>query len=212
MAKEHYPQIIVDIPRQKEMFNFEGIDGVGKSEQRDRVIPVLDGLGIKAKAVSAPSTTAVGAFLRENLRTLQPWERSNLFVLDMIRTLKDNEDYDGILIWDRYKDSNIVSNKDMAPEESARWVEELPDPLKTFLLDMPPQDIVSKRGESLHDHSLDIEWQELKRHRYYDLVEKEPERFIIVNADQDKEIVTTTIVKGITDVLRKIRSLRLELR
>ncbi|HCB35794.1 MAG: hypothetical protein A2W52_01515 [Candidatus Taylorbacteria bacterium RIFCSPHIGHO2_02_49_25] len=204
MNSYEYPQIFVDVPKNLRMFALEGIDGVGKSEQKVLVIKTLQKLGIKAEGVTTPSASGIGTFLRANLYRLEPWERSTLFLLDMIRILRNHINYDGVLVWDRYKDSSIASNKDMAPEESARWVRVLPDPIRTFLLDMPPEDVYKKRTASLHEHSIDLAWQRMKYRRYHTLVRRNPNRIVVIDADKSRIEVTSIIVEAITSDLRKI--------
>lgn len=199
-----YPRIFVEIPNNVPMFSLEGIDGVGKSEQKRLVVRALKERGIKTKGVATPSDSVIGIFIRANLYRLEAWERSALFLLDMIGILRRHLNYDGILLWDRYKDSSIASNKDMAPEESARWIQVLPNPNRTFLLDMSPEEVYKKRATSLHEHSADLTWQHLKHQRYHELVKWERDRIIVVDANKSRTEITSIIVEAIVVELRKI--------
>ncbi len=188
------PKLHVHTPRNLMMISIEGIDGVGKSSQAKMVTTELIRRGINAKRLSSPSGTIVGKFLRENMRALKPWERASFFMIDSIGLLIENNDYPGIIVWDRYKDSNMVSNKDMNPSEAKKWADELPDPKVTFLLDMPTEAIIAKRPSCIDEHWEQKDWMDEKRRRYLDLAASKPERIVLLDADRDPLLITTEIV------------------
>jgi len=117
--------------------------------------------------------------------------------MDMIAILKDNEGTSRILVWDRYKDSNRVANKDMTLEEAEESVACLPETTRTFLLDLDPEIIVKSRSDSLHPYSIDLDWQREKRQRYLDLAEKHFPRIIVVDATLKEEQITEFIAQKI---------------
>lgn len=131
------------------------------------------------------------------MESLRTWERNALFVMDMIAILKDNEGTNRVLIWDRYKDSNRVANKDMTPEEAEESVSCLPETTRTFLLDLDPEIIIKDRRDSLHPHSTDLDWQREKRRRYLDLAERHHPRIIVVDAALREEQITEFIARRI---------------
>lgn len=184
------------------IYTLEGPDGGGKTTQAGLVVPELVRAGHDAVEVASPSSTELGQFLRANLPLLKPYERHTLFLLDMARLILDNPGK--ILVADRWTDSNLVSNKDSSPEESARWIAALPKPRKTFLLDIDPQTIVSSRPESVHDHSADLAKQQMKRERYLRLAETEPERFVVIDATLNRAAITAQIVQTILSDLTRI--------
>jgi dTMP kinase len=201
--KDNYPQIITTIPNDLKMFSIEGIDGGGKSTQAKAVVARLIALQYSAVYATNPSDTELGRFLRANLKNLPPWQRVTLFLLDMIDVLKTNSDAKKIIIWDRYIDSTIVSNKELDPKEAARWVESLPLPNLTFFLDIKPENVLANRSDSLHDHSQDIEWQQLKQRRYQELISATPERFVVINAELSIESITEIILEKIISRLKE---------
>lgn len=192
--KNESPRLLVDIPNLKRMYSLEGIDGAGKSTQARRVVESLIASGHQAVNLRAPSGSPIGEFLRSNIRTLQPWQRSTLFLVDYITQLKGLTDYPGIVVWDRYTDSDIVSNKDLEPEIAAEWVACLPHTRRTFYLEIHPDTVLQQRSESVHDHSSDLGWQQLKFDRYRRLIASDASRFSVIDANQPKEIITRRIV------------------
>lgn len=185
------------------IYSFEGIDGSGKSTQTRLVVSSLQLLGHQAVRVNSPSETALGQFLRANLGILKAYERHTLFLLDMARIVLDNPNT--ILIADRWTDSNLVSNRDSSPEESARWVAGLPRPRKTFFLDIDPQTVHRNRSESVHDHSADLAKQKMKRERYLQLVGQEPERFVVLDATLSQGSIKEQIMAEITEDILNLK-------
>jgi len=204
MAIKRFPIIPIKVPSPRVHFSLEGIDGVGKTTQIIRLEKELLLRRIPLQLGKSPSPTALGKFLRHNMETLETWERSTLFLMDMIAILKDNQGTDRVLVWDRYKDSNRVANKDMSLAEAEKSVICLPETNRTFLLDLDPEIIMSQRKDSLHGHSLDLDWQREKRRRYLDLTEKDKPRIVVVDASQTVESITQFIADSIINDLRKL--------
>lgn len=186
--------IIVDIPLDVHMYSIEGIDGSGKTTQSKLIEKKLIEKGYDVKSVHTPSKTLLGDFLRENLMKLNAWEKSTLFLLDMIQVIKTNSLKSRILLWDRYTDSSLVSNWDINPDEASEWIKSLPLPRKTFLLDIEPEIVLRKRPEKAGFDTLDLKWQYLKYNRYKELIRKNPKRFVEIKADRKIETITDEIV------------------
>lgn len=182
------------------MYSLEGIDGCGKSTQAKAVTRNLKQRGIDSVLLTNPSDSILGRFLRENLTTLAPWQRVSLFILDMADVL-NSVDKNLVIIWDRYLDSTLVSNKEFNPEEISPLLSGFPLPRKTFFLDVKPNEI--QKNRELHDHSKDINWQKLKYKRYKQLISKNCDGFILIDGTEDKEIVTKRIIENIVADLRQ---------
>lgn len=201
MAIERLP---VEVPTPKAHFSLEGIDGVGKTTQFLRLERELLLRSVPLQLGKSPSPTPLGEFLRNNMGNLKTWERNTLFLMDMIAILKDNEGTDRVLVWDRYKDSNRVANKDMSLEEAEQSVACLPETNRTFLLDLDPEIVIAQRKESLHGHSMDLDWQREKRKRYLDLAERDKPRIVVVDASQTEESITQFIADSIVTDLKEL--------
>lgn len=204
MAIERLPVILVEVPTPKAHFSLEGIDGVGKTTQFSRLEKELVARGVPIRLGKSPSPTALGEFLRSNMGSLKTWERNALFLMDMIAFLKDNEGSEKVLLWDRYKDSNRVANKDMTLKQAEESVVCLPETNRTFLLDLDPEIVVSGRKESLHGHLLDLEWQREKRKRYLDLAERDKPRIVVVDANKSENEITDFIATFIVNDLKTL--------
>jgi len=204
MAIKRLPVIPVEVPTPRAHFSLEGIDGVGKTTQFVRLEKELLLRSIPLQLGKSPSPTPLGEFLRNNMGSLKTWERNALFLMDMIAILKDNEGTDRVLVWDRYKDSNRVANKDMSLAEAEKSVACLPETNRTFLLDLDPEIVVKQRKESLHGHSLDLDWQREKRQRYLDLADRDKLRIVVVDASQTEESITQFIADNIVRDLKEL--------
>lgn len=203
MAIERFPTIRIEVPTPEAHFSLEGIDGVGKTTQFIRLERELLSRSIPVQMGKSPSSSPLGEFLRHNMGSLKTWERNTLFLMDMIAILEDNEGTNRVLIWDRYKDSNRVANKDMTLEEAEESVICLPETIRTFLLDLDPEVIVRSRQGSLHPHSMDLDWQREKRRRYLDLAERHTPRIVVVDATMREEQITEFIAQKIVSDLKE---------
>ncbi len=203
MAIARAPVIPMVVPIPKAHFSLEGIDGVGKTTQLLRLEKELTLKGIPVQIGRCPSATPVGEFLHSNMGVLGTWERNTLFLMDMIETLRTNDSSGKILLWDRYKDSNRVANKDMTLQDAEASVACLPETTRTFLLDLDPETIIVARKESLHGDSLDLEWQREKRRRYLRLAERDHQRVVVIDAAMKESDITTRIVRCIIEDLKK---------
>jgi len=204
MAIERLPIIPVEVPVPKVHFSLEGIDGVGKTTQFIKLGKELLSRGLHVQMGKSPSSTPLGEFLRHNMGSLKTWERNTLFLMDMIAILRDNNGSNRILIWDRYKDSNRVANKDMSLEEAEESVVCLPEANKTFLLDLDPEIIITQRQDSEHRHSLDLDWQREKRRRYLALADRDKPRIVVVDANQSEETIAQFIAGNIVYDLKNL--------
>lgn len=203
MAIERLPIISIEVPIPKAHFSLEGIDGVGKTTQFIKLGKELLSRGLPIQMGKSPSSTPLGEFLRHNMRDLETWERNALFLMDMIAILRDNDSTGKVLILDRYKDSNRVANRDMTLEEAEESVACLPETTRTFLLDLDPRIIARNRQDSLHSHSIDLDWQREKRRRYLELAERHYPRIVVIDAALKEEYITEFIAQRIIADLKE---------
>lgn len=191
-----FSEILFPIPDHKKMFALEGIDGAGKSTQAKAVVEALQKESIDAVYLTNPSNSDLGRFLRSNLLTLPSWQRFSLFVMDMLDVL-DKHKENSVIIWDRYIGSTIVSNADTEPKIAENWIKCLPHPRHTYYLDIQPEKVLSSRPNSLHDHSLNIPWQNLKYNRFKDFYLANPDRVTVIDASLPKEDITNLITTSV---------------
>lgn len=186
------------------MFSLEGIDGSGKTTQVPLIKEALELVGFSVLVFKSPSTSIFGEFIRKNVRTLNPWLRNRLFILDMQITLMDQEkklDPRAVIIWDRYIDSFYTSNTEMTIEEADNLVAQMPTPIRTFWLDVEPTIVLTKRSEVTNEHS-DIDWLTTKQKRYSELLHRNPQRIVRIDGQQPVELVTRLIVEEIIKTMR----------
>jgi thymidylate kinase len=87
----------------------------------------------------------------------------------------------------------------MTIDEALTWLSVLPQPTKTFFLDIDPRTVLETRVDSVHDHSSDLKWQTYKRDRYTILATMFSDRIIKIDATQEPDIITTKIAGIIAD-------------
>jgi len=187
-------------------FNLEGIDGAGKSTSLPLIAQKLRALGYTVIAVTSPSHSPKGEFIRANVRELPPAERNRLFIDDIETTIASAaaeaekeaqpEGRPVVVLWDRYIDSFYASNREMSLDEADDLVGGLPRPTATFLLSIEPERIFTERSQAL-DHHSDPQWLRAKELRYMTLATREPDRFDIIDAGLPTDEVAQTIADRI---------------
>lgn len=175
------------------IFSLEGIDGSGKSTQMNLIKKSLEKKGFKIQLLKSPSNTPLGEFLRDNVLSLNSWIKQQLFVIDITASLKGVNKRKNILLWDRYIDSFYTSNQEMNLKESEELTKSLPKPIKTFFFDIPINDVLKRK---IHTHSINS-WLKIKQKRYYEVFKNEPNRIVLINANQPINKITEKIVKEI---------------
>jgi dTMP kinase len=196
----------------------DGIDGVGKSTQIDRLASHLEGLGHAVLQVRDPGSTAIGARLRELLLDsdldLHRRTEAMLFMAsrcEMIeKTIRPALAAGKTVISDRFLLANVVYQSiggDVTAErlwEMGRWANDGLVPDLTLLLDMPataamqrldgPADRMEKRG---------IEYMESVRRAFLKQLPESSPHTSVINADQDPNDVAKDMIKAVDDFLKK---------
>ncbi len=178
-------------------FSLEGIDGCGKSTQLRLLREEIEKCKFRVAALCSPSTSPLGEFIRENVRQLEPWVRTELFLLDIRCSIQQASGNGAdILLWDRYVDSFYASNPEMTEEEAELITANLPKPTKTFFLDIEPRYVFSERAQVV-DHHCDPKWMAMKATRYQALLTRYPERMVRIDARQEQGVITNQILQHI---------------
>lgn len=166
---------------------FEGTDGSGKQVQSTKLFERLQAEGVNVMKHSfpsydSPSSTLVKMYLNgelcEHAEDFDAYKTSVLFSVDRLCTyqteLKDFYEQGGVIILDRYVESNMFHQggkiKDLAEREKfIHWLEDfefgtlgLPRPNQIVFLNMPPkysQMLASARKELKVQTEKDIQEQ-----------------------------------------------------
>jgi len=196
----------------------DGIDGVGKSTQIDRLTSHLRDLGHVVLHVHDPGSTAIGTKLRELLLDsdlhLHRRTEAMLFMAsrcEMIETTIRPALASGkTVISDRFLLANVVYQSiggDVSAErlwEMGRWANDGLTPDLTLLLDMPataalkrldrPADRMERRGP---------EYMEAVRQAFLKQLPESSPATAVINADQDPGDVAADIIQAVDAFLNK---------
>lgn len=194
----------------------DGIDGVGKSTQIERLTSHLTGLGYDVLQVHDPGSTAIGAKLRALLldSDLELHRRTEAMLFmasrcEMIeKTIRPALRSGKTVISDRFLLANVVYQSiggDVSAErlwEMGRWANDGLAPDLTLLLDMPatsamqrldgPADRMEKRG---------VEYMESVRQAFLLQLPESSPHTAVINADQEPEGVSRDVIKAVNAVL-----------
>ena len=177
--------------------SFEGVDGVGKTTQVERLRAWLESTGREVVVTREPGGTELGRSIRRLLlqggqqeADIAPRAEALLFAAD--RALERG----AVVITDRYIDSSLAyqaGGRELTAEaigNLSRWASEGLMPERTYLLDMDPalsharlqhgQDRMESAGDG---------FQRRTRQAFLDLAAAQPDRFLVVDADRSPEEV-----------------------
>ena len=211
--------------------SFEGVDGVGKTTQAERLRAYVESLGRTAVVTREPGGTALGRAIRRLLlhgvgdasdarrgdagrqADIAPRAEALLFAADraqhvaeVIRPALDRGD---VVITDRYLDSSLAyqaGGRELTAGEIrdlSMWATGglLPD--RTYLLDMDPA-----RSHARLTHAEDrMEsagdgFQSRTRRAFLDLAAAEPARFRVIDAARPVDEVWSDILRDAAPLLR----------
>lgn len=199
--------------------SFEGIDGVGKSTQADLLEGFLTASGRKVVRTLEPGGTELGQEIRQILLhrkgAVGARAEALLFAADRahhVETLvRPALERGEVVITDRYLDSSVayqgagrVLDKKQIRDLSLFAVEGLLPDL-TVLLDLDAGDSMARRNKTgaAPDRleSEKIEFFEAVRQAYLELAAAEPNRFIVIGANQTVNAIQDQIRERISKLL-----------
>ncbi|MBW3094688.1 dTMP kinase [Bifidobacterium sp. 64T4] len=191
---------------------FEGVDGVGKTTQVERLRDWLESMGRETVVTREPGGTPLGGAIRRLLlqgvpdgsADIAPRAEALLFAADraqhVAEVIRPALERGAVVISDRYIDSSLAyqaGGRELTAEEIrslSMWAtnELLPD--RTFLLDMDPA-LSHKRLGRAEDRmeSAGDDFQNRTRHAFRDLADAEPGRFRVIDASGTVEGIGRTI-------------------
>ncbi|MEU4494237.1 dTMP kinase [Streptomyces sp. NPDC023998] len=187
----------------------EGGDGAGKSTQVEALAEWIRAKGHEVVVTREPGATPIGKRLRSILLDVSSAGLSNraealLYAADRAEhvdsVVRPALERGAIVISDRYIDSSVAyqgAGRDLSPTEIARinrWATDGLVPHLTVLLDVPPE-AARERFTEAPDRleSEPAEFHQRVRAGFLTLAAADPGRYLVVDAVQDPESVTTVV-------------------
>ncbi|PST48419.1 dTMP kinase [Bifidobacterium callitrichos] len=213
--------------------SFEGVDGVGKTTQVERLRAYLESRGLGVVVTREPGGTALGRAIRRLLlhgvdvhgvddgasgrsADIAPRAEALLFAADraqhVAETIRPALERGEVVITDRYLDSSLAyqaGGRELTAaeiRELSTWATDSLLPVRTYLLDMDPS---LSHSRLTHDadrmESAGNEFQHRTRRAFLDLAAGEPERFRVIDASRSIDEVWATIQTDIDELLLRER-------
>lgn len=194
----------------------DGIDGVGKSTQIERLISYLEQQGHETLLVRDPGTTEIGAKLRQILleSNLELHRRTEAMLFmasrcEMVETILRPALADGkTVVSDRFLLANVVYQSvggKVSPDllwQMGRLANGGLVPDLTILLDMPAQHAMERIGnETDRMESRGVEYMEAVRQGFLEQLPHSSPATAIINANQSPEEVSREMLKNVAAVL-----------
>lgn len=195
----------------------EGGDGAGKSTQVEALAEWIRGKGHEVVVTREPGATAIGKRLRSiilDVGTSGLSERAEalLFAADRAEhvnsVVRPALERGAVVISDRYIDSSVAyqgAGRDLSPTEIARisrWATDGLVPHLTVLLDVSPE-AARERFTEAPDRleSEPAEFHQRVRSGFLTLAAADPARYLVIDAGQEPEAVTTVVRHRLDQVL-----------
>jgi dTMP kinase len=217
--------------------SFEGVDGVGKTTQVNRLHAYALSRGLQPLLTREPGGTPVGLAIRELVlhgiaafpafavaggsdvvdehEDLSARTEALLYAADraqhVSQVIRPALERGQLVVSDRYVDSSLAyqaGGRELTSEDVrglSAWATGGLMPRRTYLLDMDP----ALSHERLH-HQLDrleVEgdaFQQRTREEFLYLAEKEPDRFMVLDASQTVEEVWQSIERDVDSLLKEV--------
>ena len=194
----------------------DGIDGVGKSTQIERLITYLEQQGHETLLVRDPGTTEIGAKLRQLLleSDLELHRRTEAMLFmasrcEMVETILRPALADGkTVVSDRFLLANVVYQSvgdKVSPEllwQMGRLANGGLVPDLTLLLDIPALNSMERIGnETDRMESRGVEYMEAVRQGFLEQLPHSSPSTAIINANQSPEEVSREMLKNVAAVL-----------
>jgi dTMP kinase len=199
--------------------SFEGIDGVGKTTQVERLRAYLEDAGRSVVVTREPGGTPLGTAIRHLLLSnaadsapVSPRAEAMLYAADRAQhahdVIRPALEAGSVVITDRYVDSSIAyqsAGRQLSEADIlmlSMWATENLMPTRTYLLDLDPA--VSRGRITGAPDRLESEpdsFQVRTREGFLARAVAEPERFCVVDAAQSIDAVWAAIRTDIERVL-----------
>ncbi|WP_405991777.1 dTMP kinase [Streptomyces sp. NBC_00986] len=195
----------------------EGGDGAGKSTQAEALAEWIRGKGHEVVLTREPGATPVGKRLRSILLDVSSAGLSHraealLYAADRAEhvdtVVRPALERGAVVVSDRYIDSSVAyqgAGRDLSPTEIARinrWATAGLVPHMTVLLDVDPETARERFTEAPDRlESEPAEFHARVRSGFLTLAAADPSRYLVVDAGQEPEAVTTVIRHRLDTVL-----------
>lgn len=206
--------------------SFEGVDGVGKTTQVNRLRDELEAMGREVVVTREPGGTALGTAIRrlllhgvpaesadgEACADIAPRTEALLFAADraqhVAEVIRPALERGAVVITDRYCDSSLAyqaGGRELTAAEIrslSMWATDGLLPVRTYLLDMDPA-----LSHTRLDHDEDrmeatgSAFQRRTRQAFLDLAAREPNRFRVIDASGTVEEVWQAIREDFVGLL-----------
>ncbi|WP_432140292.1 dTMP kinase [Streptomyces sp. bgisy084] len=195
----------------------EGGDGAGKSTQVEALAEWIRGKGHEVVVTREPGATAIGKRLRSIILDVSTSGLSDraealMFAADRAEhvnsVIRPALERGAVVITDRYIDSSVAyqgAGRNLAPTEIARisrWATDGLVPHLTVLLDISPETARERFTEAPDRlESEPAAFHERVRSGFLTLAAADPARYLVVDAGQEPEAVTTVVRHRLDQVL-----------
>jgi len=197
---------------------FEGCEGCGKSVQSRRLCRWLEKLAVPVLLTHEPGVTALGRKITRLLKwskdtTISPMAELLLFNTSRVQLVEEvirpNLEKGVNVICDRYADSTTAyqgygRGLDMENVFAVNRIGTtglIPD--LTVLLDMPVEKgLARKTGKQDRFEKESVNFHKRVREGYLELAEKEPEHWLVIDAEKDKEEIAGIIWQRVSKLLK----------
>jgi dTMP kinase len=199
--------------------SFEGIDGVGKTTQVERLRAYLTEAGRSVVVTREPGGTPLGTAIRQLLLSnaadsapVSPRAEAMLYAADRAQhahdVIRPALEAGSVVLTDRYVDSSIAyqsAGRQLSEDDIlmlSMWATENLMPARTYLLDMDPSASHARlTGAPDRLESEPDSFQERTRAGFLARAAAEPQRFRVVDASQSIDDVWNAIRADIDMVL-----------
>ena len=206
-------------PPRGAFLSMEGLDGSGKSTQIDLLTKALERYGFEVIHSREPGGTPIGEKIREILLDRENREMTDVteallyaaaraqHVREKIRpALAEGK----VILCDRFLDSSVAYQGggrnlgvDRVLEINEPAVEDTL-PLVTVYLDLDHRTSLGRRFAACEPDRLEAEKEEFHarvEQGYHELIARHPERYVAVNAREDREKIAETVAKAVLERL-----------
>ena len=195
---------------------FEGGEGAGKSTQETALAQWLEGLGMSVVRTREPGGTPAGEAIRtivlsNDYAGLTDRAEALLFAAargeHAEQIIRPALEAGSIVVCDRYLDSSVAYQgygRGLGPDyvrNLSLWATRDLVPNLTVLLDVDPSIGLSRVQSPDRLESEPIEYHQRVRQAFVDIAAENPERYLVVDADQDKDAITQEIRRRVADLL-----------